>query len=359
MKKIYKSLSIFAFALVCKNGVAQAPTITSVAMPAVGSTYHMIGDTIFTDIGSIVVSVGTATAQTWNYSANFITTKPDSTSFVAPTGNPGASNFPSANLASNQGGGIWGYITTSSSGANLIGVDINASGVTAALTFTPAIQEFPVPFTYLNTVSSISTATANSTYSGTPIKIIAHQNQTITADAFGTVITPTGTYSNTLRYRVKSITSDSVISTTFGSVLYSTIDSTIEYSWYENTANALVMRITLSAKNDSVRKAQYIKSVSSTGIEQFRIQNSEFRIYPNPTSGITYLNYENVASSTVSASIFDVTGRQVTSIINNQQQSAGKHTLNIDINNIQLPQGLYMVQLIVNGSIKTIKLNVQ
>ncbi len=357
MKKIYISLSVI---VVLNNNVfAQAPTITTAAIPQVGFIYNMMSDTSVAELPMFTVSAGSSSAQTWNYSSLFVTTYTNPTSFVAPTGNPGASSFPSATLASNQGGNNWAYFNTGANGMTLIGVDISQSGITAALTFTPAVQEFPTPFTYSNSVSSISTASTTTTYSSIPVKIVAHQSQTITADAFGAITTPTGTYSNTLRYRIKSITSDSVTSPLSPTPLYSSMDSTIQYSWYENTTNALVMSITMSASNDSVRKAQYLQNLSFAGISPVKQTLLSTNLYPNPTSGITYLSYENQSYSNVSASIFDITGRQVATLLNNQQQAAGKQTLAIDVNNLQLPQGLYMVQLTVNGIMKTIKLNVQ
>jgi len=365
MKKIYASLLLSCLIVFTTNSalaqVASA-TITSIATPTVGSTSHMISDTTYADIGGIVVSAGTATAQTWNYSSSFSVTAdtyPDSTAFVAPGSNPGASSFPSATLAANQGGG-WAYFTTGTSGMSLQGVYISQMGVSAALTYTPSVPEFPTPFTYSNSASSISTATASATYGGVfPISIVSHQHQTITADAFGTVITPAGTYSNTVRYKIKNIESDSVTSTTLGT-LYSSIDSTIQYSWYQNTSTkALVMSVTLSASNDSVRKAQYLQGASTAGINTIKQTLLSTNLYPNPASGVSYLSYENLSSANVSASIYDVTGRQVATLINNQQQAAGKQMVSIDVNNLQLPQGLYMVQLTVNGAMKTLKLNAQ
>jgi hypothetical protein len=361
MKKIYVSLlASCLIAFTANSALAQvaSATITTVATPQVGFIYEMMSDTAVAELPTFTVSAGSATAQTWNYTTQFITTYTNPTSFVAPAGNPGAASFPTATLASNQGGSTWAYFSTSASGMNLIGVDITQMGVSVALTFTPAVQEFPTPFTYSNSVSSISKASTTTTFSSIPVTIVAHENQTITADAFGTITTPAGTYSNTLRYKIKSITSDSATSTLLGT-LYSSIDSTIQYSWYENTTSSMVMSITMSASNDSVRKAQYLQSLQFAGISTVKSIMQTTNLYPNPTSVISYLSYENETSTTVSAAIFDVTGREVATLINNQQQAAGKQTVSIDVNKLQLPQGLYMVQLTVNGALKTLKLNVQ
>ena len=362
MKKIYVSFLVsclIAFAGNLALAQVASPTITTAATPTVGLIYNMMSDTAVADLPMFTVSAGSSTAQTWNYTTQFVTTYSNPTSFVAPAGNPGASSFPGATLASNQGGSTWAYFSTSTSGMNLIGVDITKMGISAALTFTPAVQEFPTPFTYSNSVTSVSKASTVVTYSSIPVTIVAHENQTITADAFGTITTPAGTYTNTLRYKIKSITSDSATAIISPTPLYSSIDSTIQYSWYENSTNSLVMSITMSAKNDSVRTAQYLQNVTFAGISTVKQTLLTTNLYPNPTSGISYLSYENQTSANVSAAIFDVTGRHVATLINNQQQAAGKQTVSIDVNNLQLSQGLYMVQLTVNGAMKTLKLNVQ
>ena len=105
-------------------------------------------------------------------------------------------------------------------------------------------------------------------------------------------------------------------------------------------------------------KVQYLQTFSNA-INTIKRNELATNLYPNPASTFAYLSYENTTSAKVSASIFDMTGKQVAVILNNQQQIAGKQTLAIDVNNLQLAQGLYMVQLTINGATKTLKLNVQ
>jgi len=111
-------------------------------------------------------------------------------------------------------------------------------------------------------------------------------------------------------------------------------------------------------KAGAVTKAQYLQSFSNA-INTIKHTDLATNLYPNPASAFTTLAYENATTAKVSASIFDVTGRQVATLLNNQEQAAGKQMLTIDVTNLQLPKGLFMVQLTVNGATKTLKLNVQ
>ncbi len=103
-------------------------------------------------------------------------------------------------------------------------------------------------------------------------------------------------------------------------------------------------------------QAQYLQTFTN-GINTIKHANFAVSLYPNPTNAVSYLSYENATSSKVTASLFDITGRQVAALLNNQQQAAGKQTLTIDVTNT--PKGLYMLQLTINGATKTLKLNVQ
>ena len=106
------------------------------------------------------------------------------------------------------------------------------------------------------------------------------------------------------------------------------------------------------------KKVEYLQG-SSSGINSLKSTEFATNLYPNPTGGMCYLSYEVANTSKVSAAIFDLTGRQVASLLNNQIQGSGKQVISFDVTSLQLPQGLYMIQLNINGIVKTVKLNVQ
>ncbi len=360
MKKLYISLSLVTSMLLANKSTAQI-TLSSTYLPQAGYTYNMVADTTPADLPTFTVSAGSASAQTWDYTAGFNTVYSNAMAFVAPAGNPGAASFPSANVAINRGGGTWGYLTTGANGLYLIGADVTTSGVTVDIPFSPSAPQIPVPFTQGNTTGIVAySGTASATFQGLPI-IISHRGaRIVTADAFGMITTPTATYSNTLRVKTYEITSDSIfLNLGFGSPQFqqAIYDTTTNYSWYQNSPDALVMSVDQKTSG-ATSKVQYLQTFSNA-VNTIKHIELATNLYPNPASTLTYLSYENATSAKVSANIFDVTGKQVAAILNNQQQAAGKQTLTIDVNNLQLAQGLYMVQLTINGATKTLKLNVQ
>ncbi|HXD92989.1 MAG TPA: T9SS type A sorting domain-containing protein [Bacteroidia bacterium] len=354
MNKLYISLSVAATLALSNNVLAQT-TITSTVMPTVGYTYNFAADTLPADMPTFTVSAGSGTAQNWDYSSIFANTYAAPMTFVTPAGNPGASSFPNATLAADEGGGNWAYFKTGASGLVIDGVDAMIQGSAAVIDYTPDEMIIPTPFTYSNTVNNVYGSTFNVTVGGFPATVHHRANRTITADAFGTLKTPAGTYSNVLRIKTYEITSDSAF--VLGSDQYNQYDTTTTYNWVQNTPDALLMEIDIN-KAGAVTSAKYLQTFSN-GINV--VKHAEFvtNLYPNPTSTLAYLAYENETATKVSASIFDVMGRQVATLLNNQEQAAGKQTLAIDVTNLQLPQGLYMIQLTVNGATKTLKLNVQ
>jgi len=64
--------------------------------------------------------------------------------------------------------------------------------------------------------------------------------------------------------------------------------------------------------------------------------------YPNPFAGLTTIQFQTVARTSVSLAIFDQTGRKVASLLNEVLPS-GNHE--IDFDGSHLPQGLYFYQL--------------
>ncbi|MHB8259873.1 MAG: T9SS type A sorting domain-containing protein [Bacteroidia bacterium] len=340
MKKIHISLSLFATLAFAGKGLAQtAITLSSTYLPQVGSTYNMIADSMPTDMPTFTVSAGSASAQTWSYTTGFNTTFNSAIAFVAPSGNPGASNFPSATLASNQGAGTWGYLTNGSNGLYLVGVDVTASGVTIAIPFSPAAAEIPIPFTYSNTTGLVVyTGTASATVSGMPVIIKHRAFRAVTADAFGTITTPVATYSNTLRVYTHETYSDSVFLNLGSPSFYqATYDTTINYSWYQNATNALV--VSLNQKPSGLAKEIQYLAGSSANISSVKQNVSSINLYPNPAKdeinlSISQFDHSKANSVEVYNTIGECVHRQTITSSNSQ------------INVSNLAEGVYNISII-------------
>jgi len=74
--------------------------------------------------------------------------------------------------------------------------------------------------------------------------------------------------------------------------------------------------------------------------------------YPNPFNPATAISYQLIANSFVTLKVFDLLGREISTLVN-QQMEAGKHHVNWNASNV--PAGVYLYQLRVSGSVETRK----
>ncbi|MGZ5244322.1 MAG: PKD domain-containing protein, partial [Bacteroidia bacterium] len=72
-------------------------------------------------------------------------------------------------------------------------------------------------------------------------------------------------------------------------------------------------------------------------------------IYPNPFKEFTTLTYNLSKPATVRAAVYDMRGREVTVLVDNVQQMAGKYTQTIQPEQSQIKSGVYMLRVVVDG----------
>jgi hypothetical protein len=93
-------------------------------------------------------------------------------------------------------------------------------------------------------------------------------------------------------------------------------------------------------------------TANTTGISQFKMQDLEFKIYPNPAKNFVTVNYTLTQETNIKWQIVDLIGQTI--LQNESLNLSGKYAENIDITS--LSQGLYLFNIIINGQQKTIKL---
>jgi len=71
---------------------------------------------------------------------------------------------------------------------------------------------------------------------------------------------------------------------------------------------------------------------------------------PNPFSDFLSLEFNVIAPSNISISIYDLMGQQIKSVINNQSFDEGKFRQEIDMS--LLPVGHYVFQININGELQ-------
>jgi len=83
---------------------------------------------------------------------------------------------------------------------------------------------------------------------------------------------------------------------------------------------------------------------------------STLRVYPNPASSATTLDYTLTDASNVTLQVYDMNGRLLSSL-NKGRQSSGQHSLQMNVQNMK--SGVYMIRIITNKSTNTAKLIVR
>ncbi|MEZ4794927.1 MAG: T9SS type A sorting domain-containing protein, partial [Flavobacteriaceae bacterium] len=83
---------------------------------------------------------------------------------------------------------------------------------------------------------------------------------------------------------------------------------------------------------------------------------SETLQYPNPASNISYVSFKLHQDSNVSLYLYDQQGRKVFTVFENEQKGYGKFIIPIDLDQINLEDGVYYSKLSVNGSFETLRM---
>lgn len=103
---------------------------------------------------------------------------------------------------------------------------------------------------------------------------------------------------------------------------------------------------TAAQKNKNSESRFYLKFTTDSHFTENPNLPDSFLLkqnFPNPFNPTTQITYELPQQSDVTLQIFDLTGRQVATLVNNESVSAGTHTVNFDATN--LSSGMYIYRL--------------
>jgi hypothetical protein len=301
-------------------------SISSVAQPTLtgSSSNPVIGDQL-TYNKSNYVSPGNAGAnQTWNLSA--MTSTASASEFVAPASTPSPS-IPNSNISLQVGTSTYYYYKTNSIALQncsdiLYGNIISYSNPEDALQY---------PFTFNNTFVD--------TYQGGGFGISRNGTSTVTADGYGTLITPAGTYTNVLRIKiVRNYVDDP------GSVNLAITSDVLEYLWFSpnqrfHLASIYTMTNTSQGGTTTAQGGHYIGNYL-TGIEEQNSWSNTVDLYPIPASNVLHIGLTGQIPTTIKASLYSTAGQLLkeSTII-----TQGKVDLEYQVADI--PNGIYLINL--------------
>jgi len=94
---------------------------------------------------------------------------------------------------------------------------------------------------------------------------------------------------------------------------------------------------------------------TSTSPESNASNTPDLENFPNPSGDMVYVSYKLHERSTINLSILDAKGKVIHRIIRNEKRGYGKYVEKIDPGKLGITPGIYLLQLEVDGSVKTVK----
>lgn len=247
---------------------------------------------------------------------------------VDPASTPNAADFPEATIAFHDPTSSYedySYSQITSSAMFHLGDDQGSGNV---FPYTDSRKEMQYPFSFNDTYSD--------TYSfASPSAVmLIHESGTITAtaDAWGSVKTPAGTYNSTLRIKKEEVIIDSVWNTG-GDLMSVNTDSFTSYEWYTATSHYFVLGIGV----DSDGASSIAWTSSANGIKDNPLF-SQITVFPNPADNIINVKLSDGISDKMEINVVNLTGQQLIRLA-----ETGNRQFSADCS--QLPSGVYFLNI--------------
>lgn len=334
MKKQLLNLMTGSLILASFASIAQ-PSLTGTAVnPTIGESFTYTTCTTYFNQGPAGAN------QTWNFSTSTGTTSGVS-SCVSVSSTPSGSSFPSANIAfNNAAGSNYSYQKTSATAYQNYG-NVTSSGIVMSYSNPEDFLRFP--FTYNNTYNDPWSCTfVNSGYT-----FYRTGATSITADGYGTLTTPAGTFTNVLRVHMVQTYQDSA----YVGMPYVILYTNDEYMWYVNgTHAALAATFSFTANGSTSQSSFYLGAPS--GIDNISNILTSLEVFPNPASDLIKINYNLTENKKVELCLFNTLGEK---IHNSQTEEGIQGTNTSELNIAELPEGIYFAQIILDGNVAATK----
>lgn len=303
-----KSL-LFIAGMVASTALLAQPTLTANDLNySIGSTYP--------SESSDYMSPGQAGANvTWDFSSF------TSNGAYIQTGEPANGSFPNSDITL-ANASAESYLEQGTNGLNTWGIDAGGT----VITYTdPGLMIF-YPLSYNATTTNTFEATFTS-----GVAFTRAGSETLTCDGYGTVITPTGTYTNALRVYHQQTYSDTY---TGGQ-----IDYVINvYAWYIQGYPSAIASVSESYTDGNLagQYAQYSTDATASLLTE---ENNGFEIYPNPANNqIQFKSFNNTTVETIE--VINSLGAVVKRVDANNSMI---NDITVDVNSLE--SGVYFVQI--------------
>jgi hypothetical protein len=273
---------------------AQYPVITPANNPVAGDWFQIN----YTDNFS-VGSVGSGLVWNFDTLGHYQTDTLNVEHCVVSSHCP---DFPGSTLTSRNTStpAISSYFTPSSAG-----IAFNGAYNTVSMTYTNPEDLFRYPFTFnstfKDTFASVFTTGGYTYRRGGTV--------TVTADAYGTLRLPYGTFPNALRVKTTELYDDS---TTVGGAPYAWHYNTVAYAWYVPGYHVELLNITRTYRNTVlISTNSYYTLQTPVGIPPICTVAGSVQLFPNPATNDCIIRNDAGFEDGSWVSITGIDGREV------------------------------------------------
>lgn len=266
----------------------------------------------------------------WDFSDITITGPETTQHLVDPSASPYVASFGLANLALTLDNIDYTFMQVTGTEYNNLG-----SGTTVAVvSYSDPETIFTFPLTY-NTVSEDD---FGATFTSMGFSFIRDGEADMIADGWGTLILPTGTFTNVLRVKLEEDYTDESVGLPVPVVNEYNYD---HYYWFaEGVTNFVFYYGDLESSVAGMpanTKVAVLNTSATSSIQDNHLPENLVQVYPNPASGHFFIyNTSNMAFESIA--LFNMMGERV-------YIQTGQTGTNTEINTTGLPAGIYTLQL--------------
>jgi len=318
-------------------------TLTSSNNPSAGNLqYYIAIDTTGITPGS------SGPNQTWNY-INPVRIDSMVMNWMLPSGTPNGGQYQESDIASHDT--CYNYFKNSADKFEYLGT--NSTTQNTIIKYSDFQTFMTYPFTYNS--SFIDNFSGKFAVEGDSIYRTGTVNTT--ADAWGTINLPFGSYNNALR--VKRIVNTRDSSVNFQFVFNSTYTF---YEWYVPNKKFYVFAIVYISLNIGDGNISFMRAVYNSNSTPIGITPISSEVpygykllqnYPNPFNPRTIIGFQLTVNSFAKLTVYDLLGREVTTLVNEQLKPG---TYEVDWNAANFPSGVYYYRLSTDGFTETRKM---
>lgn len=332
MKQTFTYLVLTAFLLVCFLDIIKGQPILTVndVLPTIGDNYSIVISNYFNEGSS-------GANQTWNFSSASNNSQ-DSYSIISPASTPYASLFPNSNIAVRAvNGNTYAYHEATSSKWIMWGA-VTSTGISMIYTNPEEILQFPL------TYNDLYTDTWQASFTTSSIQYYRKGTTSVTADAYGTLITPEGTFNNVLRVHLLQVYTDSADISGTSLILNYQND---EYLWYASGyKNSLAFTTTFTSDYSTTQHSGYLVT-GNTKINNNLSDNSDLiNLYPNPVVNELNISLNDKNVNNTEIKIFNNNGQL---IYNENFETSFSSSIKCNVSDFM--HGIYYVQLFRDGEL--------